>query len=386
MHHLDATSMRLELGVVLVTTLVLFYGVTYRSTRSRYVRLWCLALLAIAAGTIAYLGDGTAAQWWANPLGSALYALGAWLIWRAARTLDGRPRWPRWVVLVVPALVLLSALADSPATNSWAGAWALFPAISVLIALASWVMWSTRRTHVGTLRRATSATGYVVSAYYLGRFVTFVAFGPESVWFIDLFGTSMTTIVMTFLLVGATFSMTALSYEQQTADLRHRASSDGLTGLLNRRTFLERAELLRRDAERRGVPCVLAMADLDHFKQVNDTYGHEAGDRVLVGFAEACRATVRSMDLVGRFGGEEFVLMLAGATPDDAGLVCEEIGHRLRIVQEWVGMPAATTSFGLVEVRPGATVPELLVEADHALYRAKAQGRDRVVVGRRDPA
>ncbi len=372
--------MRLELGVVLVTTLVLFYGVTYRTTRSRYVGLWCLALLAIAAGTIAYLGDGTAVQWWANPLGSALYALGAWLIWRAARTLDGRHRWPRWLVLVVPGMVLLSALADSPATNSWAGAWALFPAVSVLIALASWVMWSTRRTHVGTLRRATSATGYVVSVYYAGRFVTFMLFGPDSPWFFDVFGTSMTTIVMTFLLVGATFSMTALSYEQETADLRRRASFDGLTGLLNRTTFLERAELLRRDAGRRDVPCVLAMADLDHFKQVNDTYGHEAGDRLLVGFAEACRSTVRSMDLVGRFGGEEFVVMLAGATPDGARLVCEEIAHRLRAVQEAAGTPTATISFGLVDVRSRVPLSELLVEADQALYRAKAEGRDRVVV------
>ncbi len=377
---LDAVSMRLELGVVLVTTLVLIYSVTYRTTRSRYVLLWCLSLLSIAAGTIAYLGDGTPLQWWANPLGSALYALGAWLIWRTSRTLDGRTRWPRWVVAIAPGFVAVSALADSPRTNSWAGAWALFPVVSVLIGLASWAMWSSRRNQAGTLRRATSATGYVVATYYMGRFVTFVVFGPDSIWFIDLFGTTMTTIVMTFLLVGATFSMTALSYEQQTADLRLRASSDDLTGLLNRATFVERAERLRRDAERRDVPCVLAMADLDHFKAINDTYGHEAGDRVLVGFANASRSVVRSMDLVGRLGGEEFAIMLAGATPEAARGVLAEISRQLHVVDAAAGMPSVTISFGVVDVRPHVPLATLLTEADSALYEAKAQGRDRVVV------
>jgi diguanylate cyclase (GGDEF)-like protein len=377
--------MRIELGVVLVTTLVLFYGVTYRSTRSRYAGLWCLALLAVAAGTLAYLGTDTSLMAWTTPLGSALTVLGSALIWQAARTLDGASGDPWLPTVAATVAVPVASFADDPGTDAWAGSSVLFPLVTCFIAAAAVAMWSDRPGHVGSLRRAIACSGGVVAAFYLGRFVTFVVFGPGDPRFDDLFGTTMTTIVMTFLLVGATFSMTAFSYEQLNADLRLRASSDPLTGLLNRSSFVERARLLRRDADRRGATCVLVMADVDHFKSVNDTHGHGAGDGVLVAFADACRSRVRAIDLVARYGGEEFVIMLAGATPESTRATLEAVNARLHALVEERGLPEVTVSYGVAETQADVALSWTLAEADRALYVAKAEGRDRIVMAGRRP-
>ena len=113
-------------------------------------------------------------------------------------------------------------------------------------------------------------------------------------------------------MVVASFTMAELSYEQQTQDLRARATVDGLTGLLNRTAFLDLAEDELRRLNRASTTASLILADLDHFKAINDEYGHSAGDTALQAFADACMSTVRSTDLVGRYGGEEFIILLPG--------------------------------------------------------------------------
>jgi diguanylate cyclase (GGDEF)-like protein len=162
-----------------------------------------------------------------------------------------------------------------------------------------------------------------------------------------------------------------------------QATTDGLTGLINRRTLETRARALLQAQRRFG----LVMADLDHFKVLNDTYGHAAGDRALRLFAQTVRAGIRGEDLFARYGGEEFVLVFPGASVAETVETLERQQAALALAVGTGGGPAFTVSFGVADSSAGATLEELLRAADRALLRAKELGRDRIVVaGAEEPA
>ncbi len=156
-----------------------------------------------------------------------------------------------------------------------------------------------------------------------------------------------------------------------------QAATDGLTGLLNRRSFEQKVGALLE----RGGPLSLAMADLDHFKVLNDTYGHATGDRALVLFAEILRSSFRSQDVIGRHGGEEFVIALSTCTALNAQKFLDALRSRLDAAITVAGLPRFTASFGVVDALAQEDVPALISRADAALFVAKREGRDRVVVG-----
>lgn len=166
--------------------------------------------------------------------------------------------------------------------------------------------------------------------------------------------------------------------------LRHLASTDPLTGLPNRRYFMERLEQEWSRLNRFGGQAAIMMLDLDHFKQVNDNYGHGVGDQVLVAFAEVLRQGVRRMDVPGRLGGEEFAVILPGASLDGARQLAERLRRAVSQmpVQDALGQPVrVTVSIGVASFDPETPVSEaLLTRGDEALYRAKALGRNRVEV------
>jgi diguanylate cyclase (GGDEF)-like protein len=155
-----------------------------------------------------------------------------------------------------------------------------------------------------------------------------------------------------------------------------QAKTDGLTGLVNRRTL----ENEMRAMIESGRSFAVAMADVDHFKIVNDTYGHEAGDRALRLFAQIMQAHVRADDIVGRYGGEEFVLVFAGQTAALVVETLERLRAELASAQTGGATPRFTASYGLADSTVGATVDEILRVADAALATAKREGRDRVIV------
>lgn len=157
---------------------------------------------------------------------------------------------------------------------------------------------------------------------------------------------------------------------------------DELTRSLNRRSLLARLEQETGRARRSGVPFSVALLDLDHFKRVNDTYGHAVGDEVLKRFTQAVGATMRETDVFGRYGGEEFLLLLMVADPQAAVAPLERI--RLAVaLHDWNAVAPGlelTTSIGVAGLLPEETVAQLLRRADEALYEAKAAGRNRVIV------
>jgi diguanylate cyclase (GGDEF)-like protein len=168
---------------------------------------------------------------------------------------------------------------------------------------------------------------------------------------------------------------------------RHAASTDSLTGLLNRRAFMENAMRLCLQQAKRGQPVTLLMFDLDHFKRVNDRFGHAAGDEVLRVFAQTARSSMRANDIIGRLGGEEFAAIVPA--PLD---IASKIAERLRVAFEAAGAVVgvhaigATVSIGAAEANaPVVDVAPLLSRADAALYRAKNDGRNRLCTADSEP-
>lgn len=156
---------------------------------------------------------------------------------------------------------------------------------------------------------------------------------------------------------------------------------DPLTGLFNRRYLMEALDLELPRARRANAPIVVAVVDVDHFKSVNDELGHEAGDRVLTQVAAALAAQVREEDIVCRYGGEEFVVVLPGTTLDVARDRADRWRDELRsmALPEGLGGRTITISVGLSSFPTDATTGEGLVRAaDEAMYAAKRLGRDRV--------
>ena len=162
-------------------------------------------------------------------------------------------------------------------------------------------------------------------------------------------------------------------------ELRQIASRDLLTGSLSRRASLDRAASEVERARRHGRPLSLAILDIDRFKAINDTYGHPAGDKVIKQMASLCLSAKRQSDIFGRFGGEEFVLLLPESSAAQAMVVAERIRTRFADMRHDLGAPAfATVSVGIAALDPNALGLESLIErADLALYAAKNAGRNR---------
>lgn len=155
-----------------------------------------------------------------------------------------------------------------------------------------------------------------------------------------------------------------------------QAATDPLTGLMNRRVVEERAaDLLHRHA-----PVAVAMADLDHFKVLNDTYGHEAGDRALRLFASTLAASVRQQDLASRYGGEEFLLVFPDLSARAAADVLRRCQEELMVRLGAANVPGFTASYGVADTSQSTDLATLVSAADSALFTAKRQGRDRIVV------
>ncbi|MCL2385066.1 MAG: diguanylate cyclase [Alphaproteobacteria bacterium] len=162
--------------------------------------------------------------------------------------------------------------------------------------------------------------------------------------------------------------------------LYYLATTDSLTGLKNRRHFLECLAVEIERSKRYSIPCSVAIIDADRFKVINDNYGHDVGDQVLRELSKILLNELRSVDVVGRLGGEEFAVQFTETSKHNALEVCERILSRIRLAKVLAGLQEVriTASIGLSEVRtPRDSLDAVLKRADEALFRAKRSGRDR---------
>ena len=215
-----------------------------------------------------------------------------------------------------------------------------------------------------------------------GGFTDFGSFQQSFYW---------TTVQFTQVMISVLFALTlmvAIALDL-IGQLRQEANTDKLSGLLNRRGFEDEAALALRKCATRGLPVCLLIADLDHFKSINDTYGHAMGDRVIGLFGGHVLASLPSGAIAGRIGGEEFAVLTPGVGLAAGRLYAEGLraGFPARTAGELPASLSPTASIGLCPGSPGSDLHDLLRRADEALYHAKRRGRDQVhALTPREPA
>jgi diguanylate cyclase (GGDEF)-like protein len=318
--------------------------------RVRRYRAACFAILALALASA-----GPSVGWlWLAPLaaGFAGFAI-------ADRFMRASARPWLWVAGAWGALPLLLAgpVIATGGPTSPVLMWFALPAVTLGARFDPWGI------VVGTV--------YLVAVFL----VSTVAVDPASA------SEHSQTLVVAVALVLSTVILSGALVESDRAH-RSRSTLDPLTGLFNRNALEQRL------AEIDGVPCdaergqshALLLCDLDHFKRVNDQLGHAAGDAVLQDVAYTMRAVLRAGDSIYRIGGEEILVVLPGATEEDAVTVAERLRQAVR-KRRPVGM-GVTISIGAAVSKPGAVnTDDLVARADAALYSAKARGRDQVFIG-----
>ncbi len=181
------------------------------------------------------------------------------------------------------------------------------------------------------------------------------------------------------MVIAITVGLLMLSAERLRSEFEQLATRDSLTGALARRVLIEACEQELARCRRHRRSMALLLMDIDHFKSVNDTLGHQMGDRVLVDFVSRVSALLRRPDLLARFGGEEFVILLPETGLEEAKAVAQRI--LAQVAEPVPGLPAITVSIGVTVNDPDETqIDTLLARADRALYQAKEAGRNRVAV------
>lgn len=353
-------------------------------SRLRYLDLavWTWGSWTLLAGFAMLTARLVVPVWVSALLGNGLIALGIVFYNEAIhRHVLGRslPRWMWWsaplVAWTLTAWMLTWPLALRTSAISLVFALLLCPAILVLLG-PGWRGESSLRA-VGLTLVAAAASLLLRSVHALTN--------PEE--YRDLMQSSLgqgLTFLFSFIcLIGAGFGFVLANFERIARRMEEMASTDGLTGCLNRMTAdaLLRHELER--GRREGTPLAFVLLDLDHFKDVNDCHGHHAGDDALRAFAAEVRARLRASDVVGRWGGEEFGLILPATDGPGAARLVEQIREAVATLRLCDGEGqdfALTVSAGIAVAAPGRqlTADQLFMRADRALYRAKDGGRNNV--------
>lgn len=331
--------------------------VNVRSAHIRLMTLWVTANFALFGAWTLYALAAVVPSWLAA-VGFVLFCAGYALEFAALSMFCGRS--------VVPA-AFTAALIGGLIVS------AFMPLAGPLV-LAGWLASS-----AVTLIAGASPEERMARWQAAGFFVAVALADAASVVWTSGLGQSIVLAVNYIGLFGTSLGFVLITKERADNELIRTASVDALTGLLSRRKFIESAKRELHRAERQHLQTSVLMLDLDHFKDVNDTYGHPIGDLVLQSFGNVLHASLRPFDVIGRYGGEEFCVVLPGTGIGDA----TKIAERLRAIASQTPVAARsasisyTVSTGVVEAPPRAiSFEELVDRADQALYEAKAAGRN----------
>lgn len=380
---LDIRSVML-VGVLLSALTVLLLaqaGRAFPAERRRHLRIWTVGLLLQPLAWALLALRGQLPEMVSIALGNGLLLLGFAEMCRAVRGFQGQPerRWLWWGVVAAATLLLLWFAGGQPhysarvLVNSTT-AMLLLGGIAMALspALGSGGFSAARLTGafagLGVLTAAWRFSEHLLAPRVAGSL--FEA-GPS-----DLVVFVYACVGVMFLSLGFVLMHTERAYE----DLRRLASMDPLTGVLARSGLSDQGQRLLSEMRRHHRPLSLLLMDMDQFKAVNDSLGHEAGDRLLRHLAERARLVLRGEDVLARLGGDEFVAILPSTDGAGAGVVAERLREALHHAHmlfhgEEVPVPL---SIGVAEARPDDTLDELIKRADLAMYRAKRAGGDRV--------
>ncbi len=347
---------------------------------------WGFAHLIRAASVVLFGTYGSAPDLISIDIANVLLFTSFAVTWTGARVFDGRPVEP---VYLVTGAVLWLLLCRLPVLTEAIQTRALI-ASSIVTAytwLTAYEFWRGRNEQLVSRWPAIFLL-FAHGALFLLRtpLALLLPWAPDN----HLFGSVWLTVLsFEALLFTISIAFILLAMAKERTELRHRTAAlvDPLTGIANRRSFLQDAMQLAKRHSGKPLPTAVLLIDLDHFKSINDRFGHALGDRVLEIFSDAARKSVRSTDLLGRLGGEEFAAVLHDTSRDKAMAVAERIRESFaHAAQDVDGRPVgATLSIGLAYCEEAALdVPELLAQSDQALYFAKERGRNRVEVASLD--
>src|SRR6186997_3345156 len=320
-------------------------------------------------------------------LANALLFTAFAMTWTGARVFDGRPVEPVYLVTGAVLWLLVCRLPLVMDSNN-VRSLIISGIITAYVWLTAYEFWR-GRSEALVSRWPAIVMFFAHGALFLLR-TPIIALLPSASGSDGMYGSVwMTVLSFEALLLTISSAFLLLAMAKERTELRHRKAAmvDPLTGIANRRSFLHDASMLAKLHIANPRPTAFLVIDLDHFKSINDRFGHAVGDRVLEIFTEAARKSMRGSDLVGRLGGEEFAAVLADTSREKAVSVAERIRETFaQMAQEVDGHPVCgTVSIGLVHcLGPSLDVTELLAQADHALYYAKERGRNRVEVASLD--
>jgi diguanylate cyclase (GGDEF)-like protein len=375
---IDIQTFLLALGIGNVGFAILMAGYTHGAARNPGLQLWMWARLGMGLSQLV----GWARPMLDLPLLGGLEGIG----WIVAVSLEmaaycmffGFARWGR---VLLPITLLSSGVVIAAGTHgaSHAQLSALVAGVVALFAAAmAWVL--LRRRSASLLQRIIGLNDALFAvAVALWAATALLGEGP-----LDHGMAQKAAYLAGYLLMIVNgFGFLLLCKQKDDARMARLASTDCLTGLPNRHAFLERAESARLASQRQRHSLALMMIDIDHFKQINDRWGHASGDDALVVFADTARQVMREHETIGRLGGEEFAMMLPGADLDAAVQAAQRLRLAVRAATVITSGPSytMTVSIGVVVLDPNEDLSAALARADHALYAAKRQGRDRVEVG-----
>ena len=371
----DAPTLMLTAAVITPLIAAADYFL-WQQTKERALAWWGGGGLAMTLGTILLLGGGDASPW--TELGTLAQLLSYWLFLGGIHIFqnpdEARISRQHLRFVIASALVLLFAALLQPPQFDRAVA-------SMLVALVAGVCaFLLIRRHRGEAVASARFTGvvFILSALtHAAGAVAALGLGAANVPWNILQAADL------LLLIGWNFGFLMLIGQRNQERIADLANHDELTGIHSRRAFMSLAHQLLAVVERQQKPLAVLMMDIDHFKRVNDMHGHAAGDCILRRFADHCQLCLRTSDLFGRIGGEEFCVVLPDTGPDGATGVAERIRTGFAAGESpWPGGGlTATVSIGVALYDPQADSFDTLMErADEALYRAKDAGRNQLVM------
>jgi len=348
---------------------------------------WQVGTMLIAAGCALFAFGGVLPRPVMLLGSNAMLTFGLTAYHAALQHFNGK-RPSRWQLL--PGIVAIAGVGwFSIVTVDFLSRLAVVSVAWVWLMLASmWVLRSGTQNDGSLSRRILFGLFGIVVVFTLARGITYPLLGPGRDFAVES-GANwlnlLSPIFMTVLPVVGTTAFLLMCSDKLRRQLEAAAATDYLTGLPNRRTLASHGKARFQQAAGRGTGLAVAILDIDNFKAINDTYGHEVGDQVLVHVADCLRAELRGTDVIARTGGEEFAVLLDEPGHVEALAVVERMRlaiERARFDMNGVTI-AVTLSAGVAVHRPGdRTFEDLARRADQALYAAKAAGRNRVVSAR----
>ncbi|HEY0491369.1 MAG TPA: diguanylate cyclase [Telluria sp.] len=375
---IDIKTFMLVLAIGNIGFAVLMTGYA-RSAGNPAIRVWTWSKLVLGSAYLIGWLHGPSSPLWLNIAANCLLMFGVSLEVAAYCTFFGFARWKRLLYpfagasIVAYVTLRLTGVPIHGVTAMMSSVIASMIGTMAFVLLRPGSESSLLRKIIGVNDAVffLAMTARALTEMMSGRFTLMTPHAAHSFTFITGY----------LLLIVNGFGFLLLCKEKDDREMALLATTDSLTGLVNRRAFFERTDAARMLSARMRKPISLMMLDIDHFKALNDRFGHACGDEALCVFAETSLGVLREHDIMARLGGEEFALALPGTDLNGALQAAE----RLREAVERVILPkhgyAMTVSIGVVLIDPNENINAALARADQALYQAKSGGRNRVESG-----